>query len=35
MTVTLAEIYNSRDIEPEETTSSSQTGTPVEEWGTT
>jgi hypothetical protein len=31
--VTLAEMPNSGDMEPEETTSSSQTGPPVEGWG--
>ena len=33
MWVTLAEMPNSGDMEPEETTSSSQTGPPTGEWG--
>jgi hypothetical protein len=33
MQVTLAEMPNSKNMEPEETTSSSQTGLPVEGWG--
>jgi hypothetical protein len=33
MQVILAEIPNSEDMEPEEITSSSQTGPPMEGWG--
>ena len=33
MWVILAKISNSGDMEPEETTSGSQTGRPVERWG--